>query len=311
MKIISTFFKSIFSLRSIGLVMVLMAGIILVATFSQASGMFFTAINHMDMLDILENQASYELGAMQLNEAYQTFYFEYVYEQDTEIDDSYIQNALESNTNIDSLLATLDNLSKWNLLPENAEIFSQQIGQFNDLRSTHRVTFDQMVTAYQAGDYELAQQSISQIQQENEVLNQILKDMIVMLEQDRSSNLAEFPGAVNADITRIAVGFSLTLLLALLGYQLIAATTRPLHSLINAITAIGGNQYRSELLGNLKKSSSPAGKLALALDQLATAVQQHSAGLQNKIEQQRSELYESRRRRLKIARPADNPKENQ
>jgi hypothetical protein len=92
--------------------------------------------------------------------------------------------------------------------------------------------------------------------------------------------------------------------LALAGYLVISQHTHPLIALRSAVIAIAGGQYRPELLGTALKTRGSLGTLARALDALHTSLQQHGASKRAEIERLRRELYESRRSRLKLTRPA-------
>jgi hypothetical protein len=175
----------------------------------------------------------------------------------------------------------------------------------------HRETFEQMVRAYEDENTEEGQALLLQLQEESQSLNSSLQALIRYAERGRLDAVGEFPQDANSGILIATASLTLLLLLALVGYIYVAAATRPLNRLSNAITAIGGDQYRPELLGNILKQAGPAGNLARALDRLAQDQQGQNAGLKIEIERLRQELYQSRRSRLKLFRVAENRSETE
>ena len=169
---------------------------------------------------------------------------------------------------------------------------------FNTARKKHSGLVDERIAAVAEVDDEITAEVEAAQESDFENLNKSLREMIIEIEHNRLDALQTFPGQVNTSILILAVAFGLCLALALMGYQGIAATVRPLRRLRNAITALSGDLYQPQ---NNRMSGS-AGSLARALDELARAEQQRNQASKVEIEKLRRELYESRRRRLKISR---------
>ncbi len=295
--------KALGTLGWLGVIILLMAGMIEFASYSQGSVPFDTEMENVYALTELEGNVSQRLGSMQTSESF------YVYSREYELDaQSHLNNALAEDAAIGEALAEMEDYGYFEPVEyEDEEIDSTYtmdalVAEFNDLRSAHRATFDQIVAAYDAGDLESAWALEEEAAYQNDELNAKLKELIDWMEEDRVYAAMEFPIDANIGVQWAALGFAVVIVLGLLGYQRISATTRPLSDLANATTAIGGDQYRSQLLGGLLKKGGPAGKLARALDELAGGVQARDAGLKNEIEVLRTQLYESRRRRLKLFR---------
>ncbi|MBN1373124.1 MAG: hypothetical protein JW987_14390 [Anaerolineaceae bacterium] len=291
--------KALGTLGWLGVIILLMAGVIEFASFSQGSVPFDTEMEKVYALTELEGNISQRLGAMQTSESF------YVYSREYELDaQSHLDDALAEDAAIGEALAEMEDYGYFEPVEYEDEVYSPDslIAEFNELRSTHRATFDQIVAAYDAGDLESAWVLEEEAADQNDELNAKLKELIDWVEEHRVYAAMDFPSDANIGVQWAALGFAVVIVLALLGYQRISATTRPLSDLANATTAIGGDQYRPELLGGLLKKGGPAGNLARALNELAAGVQARDAGLKNEIESLRAQLYESRRRRLKLFR---------
>jgi len=292
-------FKAIFSLGWLGLVLLLLAGSILWALDSQESEPFDAAQERMTALMGLENDLPQALNQMKLYEARKIFSLEYEQPEDQD----YARLAQESDAEVSVILAELEESGHLDSQQDYVTDILPEIEAFNNLRETHRATFEALVSAYMSDDLNQVYDLEDQIETENEDLDIAWRDLVIYAEQDRLTAQRDFPVDINGSILIVTGGLALSLVLALAGFQLIAAAVRPLGTLRNAITAIAGDQYRPEMLSDLLKARGPAGKLARALDQLASAVQQRDSGLKAETERLRQALYESRRRRLKIYHP--------
>jgi hypothetical protein len=307
MRFLSSFMKSLISLGALGLMMVLMAGLILYASFSQESEPFNTAQERMELLDTLEDGISVAMNDMQRAEAFSAFSLEYFGAVDAES----IQTASDADAEISTLLEDLRAAGHFDPEHAYAEDITEELKRFDSLRSEHRKMFALIVNIYEAGNEEQWQTLLEQLQDDNQNLNDTLGLLVQFAERGRLVAMREFPEEVNSGILIATGSLTILLLLTLAGYLRVAAATRPLHQLSNAITAIGGDQYRPELLEGLIKLSGPAGNLARGLNQLAQHQQGQNAGLKIDIERLRQELYESRRRRLKLHIEVEGRGENQ
>jgi hypothetical protein len=292
-------FKAIFSLGWLGLVLLLLAGSILWALDSQESEPFDAAQERMTALSMLENDLPRALNQMKLYEARKIFSLKY----DQPEEQDYARLAQESDAEVSAILTEMEEAGHLDSEQTYVADILTEITAFNQLRETHRATFDALVEAYQADDQDRINDLADQFEIENEDLDFAQRDMVIEVEQGRLEAKRDFPEDINDSILIATGGLALSLVLALVGFQLIAAAVRPLGTLRNAITAIAGDQYRPESISGLLKARGPAGKLARALDHLSTAVQQRDSGLKAETERLRQALYESRRRRLKIYHP--------
>ena len=294
MKIIRAFLKAAFYPSLLGLVMFLMAVSIFVTSLMQISIPFNAAQERTLVLNKLQNEVSYALASMQIQEAYEVYVLLYGYEEG-----EFIQYAENANASIDQEFANLVAQGHIGSKFPYATDLTSKLQSFNDARAAHRKTFNNVVSSVKSGSADAAL-VMGQLEKDNQTLNSQLSDLIVSVEQDRLAALQDFPENLNRGIIFAVIGLALCLILALVGYQVIATTVRPLRGLRNMITAIGGDQYRPEMQAVLLKNRGPAGNLARALDQLARSEQERTAGIKAETERLRQELYESRRRRLKV-----------
>lgn len=291
--------RSLFSMGSLGLVFLLMAVAVFVGSFAAIGNLTsFDAIwQHVDVLAALEDQVSSHLREMQLNELY--YIYAIVYE--TPLSDEVDQVA----GNAAQIDQTLDDLAA-NYLNAEMGYTEEEIGLFNDFRALleqHRQAFDRMAQTYESGDVDAALEGIVAIQEENDELQSMLDALIASFDADRLEAAQVFPEDVSFAILGVSIGLVAMLILALWGYRAIARLTQPVVDLTNAVIAIGGDQYRPELLGKTLKQGGPPGRFARALDAFAQAIERRDASLKQEIERLREQLYESRRRRLKISTP--------
>lgn len=290
-------FKAALSLGWLGLVILLFAGAILWAQFSQSSVPFDAAQERMVVLNALEYDVQQSLNQMKLAEARQIYILQYELNDTTD----YAQQAKNSDAKISEILKSLADEEYFTASVDNfVSDVSGSLDDFNQARAQHRQTFDAIVAAYGAKDTQKGGVLVETFQDENDTLDKALRNIIANVEQDRVNANRAFPEDINQSIYIATGGLVATLLLSLVGYQLISSAVRPLKSLRNTITAMEGDQYRPEMQADLLKKRGPAGELARALDQLAREIQQRDAGLKTEIENLRQALFESRRRRLKV-----------
>lgn len=295
--------KAVLSLGWLGLVILLMAGAIFWSVSSQFSMPFDAVQERMGVLNTLEYDIQQNLDHMKQAEAQQIFVLQYELDDKTD----YVAQAEASNTAIDTLLKDLtDNEHFIASEDEFKSDVSESPQAFKDARVAHRQTFNDTVKAYRAGDTQTGGNLVETLQDENDTLDYDLRQMVGDVERDRKNAYRAFPEDINQSIYIATGGLIATLLLALVGYQLISSAVRPLKSLRNTITAMEGDQYRSEMQADLLKKGGPAGELARALDKLAQGIQQQDAGLKTEVERLRQALYESRRRRLKVFHESNN-----
>lgn len=294
------FLKAPFTLGVFALVMLAMAVVLLGATYLVTDAPSFEqSIIDMDTLNVLQEDVSGILAQMQLHEAFAFYYLRYGLEPDQD----YPALAQADDEALTALLAELRTGDYFLYTAEDYEV--QAWDEFDQLRAQHRMTFAELLTTFDGGDDELAVATIDRLQDENQALNDQLDTMMAMVNLDRQFSQDEYPFEANTIIWGLCLALIAMLLLALWGYQRIAYTTEPLNTLASAVTAIGGGQYRTSLLARLMKRNDAAGSCARKLDELAAGLAQRSAARREEIERLRQTLYESRRRRLKISRPAE------
>jgi hypothetical protein len=271
----------------------------------QLSAPFNATQERTIVLNKLQDEVAYALSSMQIQESYEVYALRYEYEES-----GFIEYAETANASIDQEFANLAAQGHIGSKFPYATDLTNKLQIFNNAREEHRETFNDVVSSLKSGSADAAQ-VLDQLEKDNQTLNAQLSDLIISVEQDRLAALQDFPENLNRGITFAVIGLAFCLILALLGYQVIVTTVRPLRNLRNTITAIGGDRYRPEMQGTLLKNRGPAGKLARALDQLARSEQERTAGIKQETERLRQELYESHRRRLRVFHPANTETEKE
>jgi len=299
MKPITSFFKGIFALGLLGLVMLVMVGVIIFIALQQGSYTLDTALDRMQALNVLEGDVLYALNDLQLNEGYYVFAIQYEYTTE-----GYLETIEEDYNYINQTFDELRSYGHFGSELEYAPEISDMVDEFQGMLDAHIETFQQLVEAISSSDDEGAFSLLEQSQGENADLKSKLSEVTTLVDQERRWSMEAFPEENSDGILITTLGAAAILILALMGYLAIAGTTRGLRNLSNAITAIGGDRYRPDLLGKLPRRVGPVGALARALNRLAEGLQQRSVGLKAEVERLRQQLYESRRKRLKLARPA-------
>jgi len=302
MKTFSIYVKAFFSLIPLGIVVFFLAITILVASISQVSDPFDAALERMDLLSVLESTVTFNLIEMQLQEVHQMFALSYFLpEGDT------AQRAQAAKAEINQELAALENDGRFNPEDPYQSDLTAELRDFNQTLASHEEIFSQLKPVFESQN-ETDQISFSEKLEENQQsLYYQMRGLIISVEQNRLAALQDFPDDAETGVYYAAIGLASCLILALFGYQFISTIVRPLRYLRNAITAIGGDRYHSEIQSDLLTKNGLAGDLSRALDQLARGEQLRNEGIKKEIEQLRQELYESRRRRLKVFHPTDKP----
>jgi hypothetical protein len=299
MKIIRTYIRAFFSLGWLGMVITLMALVMLFAAFSQESTPFDSAIERTTVLQSMQSEISLSLAEMQTKQAEEIFSLSYGLESSGAFNQA--QQARQH------ILQTLAELKDDDSFYEDEEIYiSDLTGELNDFEATlaqNWQIFEFITQEFDQIDDQEWFDALLELEENQETLNLRLRDLILIIEKDRQRALADFPEDADASIFIIVVAMAFTLIFALIGYQIIASTVQPLGTLRNTITSIAGDVYRpgSELPQGTAKS------LANALQELAEAEQIRNQNSKQEIENLRQELYESRRRRLKIHQPEKKP----
>jgi hypothetical protein len=292
--------RSVLAMGFLGTILVLMALAVFAGSFTATSNLdsLIMTWERISALSTVEDQVSVSLRDMQLSELYFVYGLDYEMGVDDELDTAA---ALAGDIDLlfDNLIAEGHFTEDLEYEPEAIEL----LDEFRALLDQHRRSLDELLLTYEAGETGAVVDGVLDIQEDNEALQWMLTELISELDADRLWAAWAFPESAASALLGAGAALIAMLLLALIGYQAIARLTRPVVDLANAVTAIGGDRYRPELLGGLLKSSGSAGRFARALDSFARDLEQRDASLKAEIDELRAQLYESRRRRLKISAP--------
>lgn len=295
MKTIGTYIRAFFSLGRLGLVMLLLAFAMLLAAVSQISDPFDAAFERMYVLSILETEITFDLVEIQIQEAQELFTLTYGLPSS-----GGFEKAAQADDRISQTMAGLDEEESFDGEYYSTDL-SEEVQAFAETRAAHRALFESTVNNFDEMDDYTWYEALNELEYDNEFLNWSLGNLIIPIEHDRLLALQDFPEDANLSILHLVISMALCLILALIGYQVIASTVRPLRHMNNTITAIAGDMYHP---GASPKGNAISSGLSKALEELARAEQARNENIKKEIEELRQSLYESRRRRLKIHQPA-------
>jgi len=292
--------RALFSMGLLGWVFMFMALAIFVGSFAAIANLisFETTWQRIDALDALEGDISMHVREVQLNE----LFFAYALDYETALSDELDAAAYHA----DEIDRLLDELEAEGHFTADLDYYEEDIALYEEVRALldqHRESFAGVVESHAAGDVEGAVAGTLALQEEHEELQWTLHELIASLDADRLDAAQTFPEDIAFALQGVSAATVAMLLLALVGYRVIAQMTRPVVDLTNAVIAIGGDRYRPEVLGRLLKRGGPVGRLARALDAFARAIEERDVTRKAAIGNLREELYQSRRRRLKISNP--------
>jgi hypothetical protein len=301
MKSITRFIRSLFSLGPFGLIFLLMAfcigstALLIIDNF----GAYTPVWGHAYAINLLEGSLKDDLFEMQLRETY------YLYAKQYQApEENYLQEAADYEAQIKQALEELEaqeSISEENgYTAEDADL----LGQIKNQLAEHRQTFDQLVAAYQADDLPETERLTPLSMEQHNAIRDTLVELVTNLEAERVGFLQTFPEDITFTIQWNTIALSVLLLLALLGYRTIAGITQPLLNIYNAVMAIGGDQYRPEMLAETTRHRGLVGRFAHDLDHFAKAAEMRDSALKQEVATLRQQLYESRRKRLKLTRPS-------
>lgn len=305
MKNLITFLRSFFSMGILGLIFFLIVCVVFLGAVVALRNFdtFNVAWARADVLNVLEDQVSSALHEMQLNELYFVFASRY----GTPLTDEAVEMlnyTAEINATLDDLIAHGHFTSRL----QYSEIDIARLEYFRTQLDEHQQTFVEMGRAYSRDNPQLVIELMASALEENADLQETLGALIASVDADRTATSQAFMIEITRTIQSIGVAIVVLLILGLWGYWAIARLVQPLLGLANMVIAIGGDQYRPELAERVIKTPGPAGRLASSLDAFAKYVDQRDAGFKQEIDHLRQQLFESRRRRLKLAQPAQDRK---
>ncbi len=285
--------RSILSLSLLGLILLLMAGAVFLGASAalRTFASFEQVWKNIDALAALEDRASFHLGEMQGQELAYAFANEYETEPGDEPQRA-ARHLAETSRILDELAA------QGHFAAQTATLET-----FRALLDGHRATFEKVVTDYASGDQASAQTGMELAEEQVAGLQDLLAELVAGVDAGRAEAAQALSQEITLAIQMISAAVVATMLLALLAYRAASRLTEPLFDLTNAVIAAGGDQYRPELTAEVIRQGGQAGRFARALDAFASTIERRHAGEKQEIARLRQELYESRRRRMKIARP--------
>jgi hypothetical protein len=285
-----------------GFALVLMAASVFIIV--TAFNAFDTAWTRMDALEKLGNSILFDQNEVFIKQASYAYAWDYGYGPE-----ELAKNLADRQAADDRVTAALDELvASGNFDPETYDPQSQAlIDELVSLRQQDSELFAQLVTAYDANDTEQIQSLASASRDQSSVILAKFNQLMVVLEHERTTSVAEFPSDLSLAIGSILVGIAISMLLALWGYRQITGLTAPLLNLHGGVSAIGADTFRPEIVAMARRRPGQIGALARNLESLAKAMSQRDAKQKEELATLKQELVQSRRRRLRLTgKPSEN-----
>jgi CHASE3 domain sensor protein len=193
---------------------------------------------------------------------------------------------------------------------DDARSFASTSSETVALDNLARVTenyndnFDQIVETYKAGDHEEAIVMSQEASEEKLVaVHEQVNDMIFSGEIRLQEEVQEVDTTIRKAIYIGVIGLMMFPVLAVWAFLVSSRMTMPFLTLTNAVSAITGNRFREELLGNVEDRRDGVGLLARSLSKTAQQIEAREAALQVEIDQLSNELQDQKARRLVTALP--------
>jgi methyl-accepting chemotaxis protein len=159
--------------------------------------------------------------------------------------------------------------------------------------------FDQIVEQYRAGNREEAIRLSTEVSNKKlERVNEQVEDMVFHGETVLQSEVEEVDREIRTSIFTGVFGLILFPVLAVWAFVISTRMTMPFLTLTNAASAIAGNRFRPELLGNLTERQDGLGLLARSLEKTAYQMQARHSTMQLEVEQLADQLQDTKARRL-------------
>ena len=199
----------------------------------------------------------------------------------------------ETASEIDEIIVQLDELEDIFLL----YIVDSGTAILNYRRLLEEVFYD-FASKYDDGSLELEDIDNAIFEQSQIIL--LMDDLVAVstsgVEQDMKNIILQRTWSVG-------IGMGILMLFPLLALWAFASASQlasPLLALANAVTAIGGGHYESDLLENMLRNRNRFRDVARAVDEMAAALKERKNSLEREVETLRDELYETQRSKLTL-----------
>jgi hypothetical protein len=279
------------SLGAFGLILLLVAVIVLsstLATISMARP-FVSAYERQNILGAIQDR----LVVRQLRQSVQEMLFilsSYTGEQDP----SALLVEVDSNRKgFDQELAEVQQQAQSIFSPSELALLDELAAA----QGEHRLTFDLLAQAYLSGNKQEADRLEEIVRSEDQAMRQKMQTLSFLVEGNWQADLQEFTGRARNALIIAILGLVLLIILTTWAIYLAGKLTDPLLALTNAVVAIGGGHFRSEMVADVAGRGDALGHFARRLEDLSDVLKKRDDLLENEISDMKQQLYQQRRRK--------------
>jgi len=169
--------------------------------------------------------------------------------------------------------------------------------QWDQNQQAYRQTFAELEVAITDGDWEQVEQLQRTSFTQTALMHKQIDDLLFESESALNQAIEQAVQTATESIVTGTIGLILLPILAVWAFLVASNITQPLLALSNAVTAIAGDQFRSDLLLDVSERPDGLGRLAQSVEHLAQLVHDREVALGQKISILREQLYETKRRR--------------
>lgn len=175
------------------------------------------------------------------------------------------------------------------------------LDKLEQLGDDYELNFDQIITAFQAGDRdEAVTLSLTVSDEKFERVHDLVEDLVFYSQAHLLEEIQKADHLVRNAIFTGVIGLLIFPFLAVLAYLNTSRVTQPFLVLINTVLSIKGGRFRPELLGTLPDRFGIFGMLARTLTHTAQQIQESEDILLGEITTLKEQLQESRQKKLVI-----------
>jgi hypothetical protein len=279
-------FNALGSLGSLGIILLL--GVLIITISAGSYLMVFDPIADvyfsMLRLDHLKDEVEFSV----LEQALYTGYYTDFYEEE------YLGWAQEAGTWLDEALAYYQSEEDFDVLPEQTAL----IVRMEQVQAEQEALLNDLATAVTAGDDETVERLRHSSASGTAELIEHVTSLVFMERMALTAGMEQVRQRVTMAVVSGVGSLVVLPLLAVAAFGIAGRMARPILALSTALTALGGGQYRPELLAETVRRRDRWGELARAIEALAAETSAQEVALRQEVEELRKDLHASRRRKI-------------
>lgn len=291
---IKKFFNALKSLGAFGIILLICVIIIIGSTLAFLNVWSNTVYSETIKLTILEDTVNYYVASQMI----ETNYFVY---SEGEYAEESIAVFNEARDEVNAALEEL-RAQEIHTLSDREIALVEEIGAAQqEYEQTFNDIVDTIATPNWTWDEVMELQAVAD--EQANVLRGTLQDLIAEIEAARQEATQALESSLQSAIRGGVISLMLLPFLAIWAFALASRITQPVLTLAQSAIAIAGEQYRPELLEEVRERRDGLGQLAHAMEHLADTSKARESALEDEIAALREQLHETRRRKFKPTFP--------